>query len=48
MRLLSAFDCAKFDVALGRILDAREKDTYLDYARDLFWHESETQTLSVG
>lgn len=45
MQLLSAFDCAKLDNALGGVLDASEKNTYIDYVRDLFWHDSSIQYL---
>lgn len=45
LQLLSAYDCAKLDAALGGVLDADERNKYIDYARDLFWHHSDFQCL---
>lgn len=45
LQLLSAYDCAKLDKALGGILSAVERRTYIDCTRDLFWHHSDMHRL---
>ena len=42
---LSAFDIAKLDLALGRVLDKTESCTYLNPVRDIIWNTSEMSNL---
>jgi hypothetical protein len=42
---LSAFDIAKLDLALGHILDERERKLYLSPVRDIIWDTAELDVL---
>lgn len=42
---LSAFDIAKLDLCLGRLLDPVERLQYLKPARDLFWNVTSMESL---
>ena len=45
LQYLSAYDVAKLDECLGRVLDPRERSIYLDPMRDLFWDVADIQIL---
>jgi hypothetical protein len=42
---LSAWDVAKLDVFLGRVLDEQEREVYINPIRDLFYHVSKLNAL---
>ncbi|KAF2245403.1 hypothetical protein BU26DRAFT_432860 [Trematosphaeria pertusa] len=45
---LCAWDVAKLDYCLGRVLDNQERDAYLNPMRDIFSHIAELESLLKG
>jgi hypothetical protein len=48
LQLLSAYDVAKLDMVLGRFLDFKEREVYLNPVRDLIWDMTELRALEAN